>query len=252
MQTDEYRKLAAVEDRMWYFRGLHGQIAQEAQRALAEGGPPPRILDAGCGTGGLMLALRPRLPAAEWAGLDFSPLACAFARERTGCPIEQGSVAELPYADETFDVVISADVICQIDEPGRALAEFRRVLRPGGRVIINVPALRWLWSYHDDSCETKHRFRRSELEGLLRKAGLQPEFVTYRNVTVFPLIAARRKLLPAPTGTSDMRLYPAPAEALLRGLMTLERLWLRQRWRQPIGTSVFAVARKPALVPARA
>jgi SAM-dependent methyltransferase len=244
MQTEEYLKLAAVEDQMWYFRALHRHVGRELARAFPAAASGVEVLDAGCGTGGLILALRRIRPEMTFAGLDYSELACRLARERTDATITQGSITELPYPDQSFNAVISADVICQVEEPVQALREFKRVLRPGGTVIINVPALRWLWSYHDDSCQTQHRFTRRELQEAFRQAGLEPGYVTYRNFVVFPLIAAKRKLLPSGPGASDVRLYARPVEACFNGLMALEHAWMRRRWRLPIGTSVFGVARR--------
>jgi ubiquinone/menaquinone biosynthesis C-methylase UbiE len=254
MQTDEYLKLAAVEDRMWYFRALHRHIGRELRRWCSEWsetsagergrGDKAQVLDAGCGTGGLMLALRSVVPGAAWTGLDCAPLACELARQRTGCTIVEGSVEALPFGNGTFDALISADVICQIPDGARALAEFERVVRPGGVVVITVPALEWLRSYHDETCETRHRYSARELAAQLRAAKLVPEYVTYRNFTVLPALAVRRKLLPRPNGASDVQLYPRPVEAAFNGLMAIEHAWMSRHLRFPIGSSVFAVARK--------
>ena len=79
MNADEYLKLAEVEDRMWYFRSLHAHVARELARMRPGGGD---VLDAGCGTGGLILRLREANPAWRFAGIDFMPLACELARRR--------------------------------------------------------------------------------------------------------------------------------------------------------------------------
>jgi len=107
------------------------------------------VLDAGCGTGGLIKALQG--VGAPWTikGLDYSPVACSYARERTSVPIAEGSIEALPFGEAQFDAVLSADVICQIDDASVALAEFRRVLKPGGILAINVAAYNWMRSYHD-------------------------------------------------------------------------------------------------------
>ncbi len=243
MRTEEYLKLAAVEDRMWYFRALHRHLAREVGRALPTGRGV--ALDAGCGTGGFILSVRHRWPGIGWTGLDFAPLACELARERTGGPIVEGSVCALPFADASFDVVTSADVLYQIERPIEALMEMRRVLRPGGRLVINVPALSWLWSYHDDSVQSKHRFHRAQLITLLREAGLTPLYATYRNFVVFPLVVVKRKLLPRSDGESDVRPYGPVLERCFDALMALEHGWMSRRWRLPIGSSVFAVAERP-------
>lgn len=259
MNADEYHKLAAVEDRMWYFRALHAHV----ERALAANfsGRPAQILDAGCGTGGLIVRLAPRHPTWRWTGIDAEPLACNFAAQRTRGDranvgstataltvqaepeIKLGSVTELPFADRTFDAVVSADVLYHVEDDARALAEFRRVLRPGGVVIVNVPAYQWLWSYHDEAVHSRRRYARRQLVRKLETAGFAAVRSTYWNTVAFPLIVARRKLLPAPSGGSDVQLYPPVIEQAFDGAMALERGWLGWFGRLPFGSSVFAVAK---------
>ena len=230
---------------MWYFRSLHGHVARE----LAGAGLPAgaAVLDAGCGTGGLLLRSRALLPGTNWSGLDFMPLACELARRRCGpeTDIRQGSVTALPYDDASFDAIVSVDVICQISDPENALAEFARVLRPGGLLVLNVPAYMWLWSYHDEAVHTKHRYTRREIAALLRHAQLAPQRLTHWNALPFPAIWAKRKLFAAHGETSDVKDYGGAVDAVFRGLMSLEHAWLRTGGNWAWGSSVFAVARNP-------
>ncbi len=244
MQLDEYRKLAEVEDRMWYFRALNRRMLHFLRRAGLGSGSGRRLLDAGCGTGGLVRDLQAAFPGAAVVGLDFSARACELARARTGAEIVEGSVTALPFADGSFDAVVSADVVCQVEDGARALREFARVVRAGGAVLVNVPAYRWLWSYHDDTCETRHRYRRGELRAQFESAGLRVDFSTYANLPALPLIAARRKLFPPSEATSDVRLYPAPIEAAFAGLAWLEAAWQWAGVPSPAGSSVFVAGRK--------
>lgn len=237
MQQDEYRKLAEVEDRMWYFGALNRRCVYWLQRLLPAG--PAKVLDAGCGTGGLIKALQAADPAWDCVGLDFMPVACALARERTGAVIVEGSVLQLPFPDASFDAVVSADVICQVEDRVQALREFARVLKPKGVVVVNVPALMWLWSYHDDTCETKHRYRRSELAAEFAAAGLKVEFATYANLPTLPLLALWRKVWPQTNRTSDVRPYARPFELLASALTWIEFAWQRWGWRSRLGSSVF-------------
>ncbi|HLP01785.1 MAG TPA: class I SAM-dependent methyltransferase [Opitutaceae bacterium] len=239
MHLDEYRKLAAVEDRMWYFHALNRRLAHWLHRALPEG--PAHVLDAGCGTGGLIAFLRSTNAAWRLTGLDFMPLACTLAQERTGGTIVQGSITALPFGDATFDAVVSADVLCQVEDRALALREFARCVRPGGAVLVNVPAYRWLWSYHDTTCETKHRFTRPELVRLFRAAGLRPTYATYANCLPLPLFWARRKLFRPAHPTSDVQLYPAPIEVGFAALARAEFAWQRRGLASPWGSSVFVV-----------
>lgn len=243
MQTDEYWKLAEVEDQMWYFRSLHGHI----ERELASVKKSVRVLDAGCGTGGLILRMKARHPQWRFSGIDFMPMACALAEKRcgSGVDLQVASITALPFADQTFDVVISADVVCQVAEPARAMEEFFRVLRPGGQVIINVPAYMWMWSYHDDSCQTQHRYTRPEITALLTAAGFAESGTTHWNALPLPMLWAKRKVFRTDRDTSDVKVYPRWVDAGFSGLMALEHAWLRAGGRWAWGTSVFGAARKP-------
>ena len=244
MQADEYRKLAETEDRMWYFRALHRRRAHWLARLRPDG--PARVLDAGCGTGGFIRMLRAERP--EWTvtGVDLSPLAVALARERTGAEIVEGSLTALPFGDGSFDAVTTGDVLYHLADPAAALREFVRVLRPGGVVVVNEPAYRWLWSYHDEAVESKHRFTRPELAALFRDAGLGVRFASYANMLVLPLVVARRKLFPPARPTSDVQVYPASVEAVFGGMAALEHAWTKRGWPLPAGSSVFIAGVKPA------
>jgi SAM-dependent methyltransferase len=248
MQPAEYLKLAEVEDRMWYFRALHGRIEDGLTAVLGEQG---RILDGGCGTGGLIRRLAARHPGWKWTGIDLDPLAIQLARARVGqaARLVEGSVTSLPFADASFDAATSADVLYHLDDDASAVAEVFRVLKPGGILVVNVPAYPWLWSYHDEAVGGRRRYRRAGVLGLLRMAGCSTVRATHANFGVFPLVVTRRKLLPAPSGGSDVGLQPEPVERVLRGLAALENDWIRDGGGLPFGSSVFALARKPGPPP---
>lgn len=246
MDPAEYPKLAAVEDRMWYFRALHAHAERAlAARLLAH--PRAELLDAGCGTGGLIRRLKTSHPEWRWSGVDVSPIACRFTRERVGPDVEiiEGSVTALPMADASRDGITSLDVIYHVDDDVAALREFYRVLRPGGVLVLNVPAHPWLWSYHDVATHARRRYSRHELLEKLRGTGFVVEGATHWNTLFFPLVVMRRKFLPPPADRSDVRLYPGPVEAVFNLGMAAEVLWLNALKRLPFGSSLFAVASKP-------
>lgn len=241
MQIDEYRKLAETEDGMWYFHALNQRMLLPLQPWR---GKPARVLDAGCGTGGLIRTLSSQEPHWTITGLDFSPIACSLARESTSAETVQGSITELPFPAASFDIVTCADVLSQVPDGSMALREFARVLRPGGVVVINVAAYRWMWSYHDVTCETQHRYRRSELLTMVRACGLRPLQASYANMFVFPLIIARRKLFPPRDATSDVQTYSPAVESFCGAMARLEHAWLRRGGSLPTGCSVFLAASK--------
>jgi ubiquinone/menaquinone biosynthesis C-methylase UbiE len=242
MQLDEYRKLAAVEDEMWYFRALNRRMLLPLEPWRNR---TAHVLDAGCGTGGLIKDLQAASPHWQITGLDYSPTACSLAHERTAAKIVQGSITALPFPNESFDIVVSADVISQVEDGSQAIREFARVLKPEGMVVINVAAYQWMWSYHDITCETKHRFRRSELLRLLERAGLTPVMSSYANMLIFPLIFSRRKLFPPANRTSDVNSYSPAVEGFCGAMAGLEYASMRRGLSLPAGTSIFVAATKP-------
>lgn len=244
MQAAEYRKMADVEDAMWYYRALHRHVARRLAAGLG-GSAAPSVLDAGCGTGGLLRHLRAAQPKWRLSGLDFSPLACELARTRTGLETTEGSILDLPFANGSFDAVTSCDVVCQVGEPAKALTEIFRVLRPGGIVVLTLPAYQWLWSYHDVEVGNLRRYLRGETTALLAAAGFQLERSTYWNMLPLPLAVLRRKIFPPRTPASDVRLYPTPVEAMFNAMMALEHAWLQHVGALPCGSTVLAVGRKP-------
>ncbi len=240
MHPDEYHKLAQVEDRMWYFHALHERIEAALRDTLGEA--RGQVLDAGCGTGGLIRRLSARHPAWEWTGVDADPTALRLARDRTAAPLVEASVTALPFAEGAFDAVVSADVLCNLDDDVAALREMRRVLRPGGLLVINVPACRWLWSYHDEAVHSRRRYERAQLRDALRAGGFEQLRVTYRQTLLLPLIAARRKLLPPPASGSDVAVSAPVVDAVLRAVTRVEAGLLATCGSLPCGASLFATA----------
>lgn len=240
MEAVEYLRMAEVEDAMWWYRGLHGHLLR-----LATEHRPLRVLDAGCGTGGVMTRLAAALPQAWVVGMDFDSTACGFAREKAGDRVVNGSINELPFADGTFDLILSADVLCHsgVDEP-RAVDELVRCLAPGGALVLNLPAYQWMYSTHDRQVHTARRYTRPGLTALLQRHGLTAVRATYWNTVLFPLMVLRRKLLKPSDETSDVMAYPAPIERLFRAVMGVERFLVGRGIDLPFGGSVLVKAVK--------
>jgi SAM-dependent methyltransferase len=241
VQRAEYEKLAAVEDRMWWFGGLHANMLAMFDGADA---PPGPVVDAGCGTGGLLRRLGSAHPGRA-LGLELDPEACIVARAKSGAPVAAGSIAAMPFPDNSLAAIFSADVLCHAGVDERAsLAEFRRCLAGGGALILNLPAYPWLLSEHDRAVDNVRRYTVRGILRLLREAGFGIARASYWNTLLFPLMVARRKLLRR--RGSDVSLAPAPLEALFAAAMRLETLVIKAGLRLPFGGSVLAVAVKHA------
>lgn len=183
-----------------------------------------------------------------WSGIDLIPQAWALAQQRNpDCDIGEASILELPFENGSFDAATCMDVLCQISYPGdsdRALAEIARVLKPGGLLVVNAPAYRWMWSYHDVACQSRHRYSRGEFRQQILDAGFRLDRLTHWNAIPFPLVLIKRKLFAGPPGSSDLHRQPTVVEAMMRGVMGVERAWLRLGGRFAWGTSLFAAATK--------
>jgi SAM-dependent methyltransferase len=245
VEKEEYRKLFELEDRLWWFLGMR-DISLTLLKRFLPNGTSLRILDSGCGTGGMLQNLR---KLGTPTGIDLSLDALHFAQRRREAPVALASVSEIPFPDETFELVTSFDVIYHkaVVDDEKALAETTRVLRPGGNLLIRVPANDWLRSRHDEAVHTRHRYGKSELRDKLERAGLEPLYVTYTNCFLFPVAVAKRlleKVIPPATEDSEVEPMGEPWNRLLYRVLRFEAALLRF-WRLPFGLSLVAVARKP-------
>lgn len=245
MDPAEYDKLDRLEDRMWWFAAMHANLLMLARRfggSLAGN----RVLDAGCGTGGLLSKMAGEGSGATVIGLDADATACSRAREKSARPVCRGSVIALPFREGAFATIFSADVLCHRDVDEReALQQFHRCLAPGGILVLNLPAYRWMLSRHDAAVSNVRRYTRRDAARLLRSAGFLVHYTTYWNMVLFPLMVITRKLLPSRSTTSDVRAHPALVEALGRAATALERGLLERGLRFPFGGSLIAIAGKP-------
>ncbi|PDW04097.1 class I SAM-dependent methyltransferase [Candidatus Viridilinea mediisalina] len=244
MEKIEYTTMAAVELRHWWYGGMRA-ISAALLDPLYHGRQDVRILDAGCGTGGDALFLQRY---GHVVGLDYAPEAAAIIGDRLPGRFTRGSVLQLPFADHSFDLVTSYDVLYHAGVPDEAsaLAEVRRVLTPAGHLLIRLPAYEWLRSHHDRQVHTRRRYTAREVATMLHKAAFQPVHLTYVLSLLFPLPAASRlleRLKPPPAQASAMGLPPAPLNQALRLPMALEAAWLRRGGSFPFGLSIVALAR---------
>lgn len=244
MESGEYAALDRLEARMWWYRGLHRQLAAALQRSLASA-PAGPILDAGCGTGGLLAYLKPLVPGRRMLGVEINLEAAERAIAKSGVEVAVGSVNALPLADASVAAVLSADVLCHAGvDPETALKEMVRVLRPGGHAVFNLPAYDWLRSAHDARVHNARRFTAGSFTPLLEAAGLTPVRTTYWNSFLLPLMVVRRLLERGRTAKSDVMEYPAPLNALFGAILSFERVLIALGLRLPAGGSLLVVARK--------
>ncbi len=216
MDPAEYAAMDAAEGRMWWYRALHARLLDAVGRTQG------RVLDAGCGTGGFLARLHAER--ADCMGLEWSPHAAGLAARKSGVPVACGSVDALPFAGASFDAVVSADVLCHAAvTPRLALAEMARVLRPGGRIVINMPAYAWLHSAHDHHVHNARRVTAPGLRAWLECAGFTGVRAAYWNGLLLPVMAVQRKLLNRGAAASDVAAFPPWLDATLHTVTRIER-----------------------------
>lgn len=244
MEPAEYKLMDEAEDGMWWYRALHAGVL-DALAPNRAGGPP--VLDAGCGTGGFLVRLREARPGARAVGLEFKPEAAARARAKAGVPVAVGSVNAIPFADAAFGGLVSLDVLCHAAaQPARALAEFRRVLRPGGQLVVNLPAFQWLASAHDARVHNARRFTADGARAMLEEAGFSGVRARYWNALLFPLMVVQRKVLArGAEHQSDVAVPPPWLNRGLHAATALERRLSAAGLAFPVGGSVLATAIRP-------
>ncbi|HZG53808.1 MAG TPA: class I SAM-dependent methyltransferase, partial [Pyrinomonadaceae bacterium] len=159
MERHTYAIMYEVEGSHWWFAGRRRILESFIRSIVAalnlQGRARPRILDVGCGTGANLEMLA---QFGEAEGVDVSEDALAFCRARGLGQVKLGAAEQLPYADASFDLVTALDVVEHLDDDAAGLREMRRVLRPGGRALLFVPAFMWLWGVQDDVSHHRRRY----------------------------------------------------------------------------------------------
>ena len=246
MEEEFYSAYYRLEGRHWWFLGRRRLFLRVLEQQFAPADRPIELLDFGCGTGAFLEHLE---RFGNVSAVDSDPSAVAFCHTRGRAEVKLVPPgAPLPFADGTFDLVTSLDVIEHIDDDVGALRELRRVLRPGGRLLVAVPAFMFLWGRQDEVAHHHRRYTARTLRHALSESGFEVDRTSYFNTILFPPIAAvrlARRLLRRPsTRQSDFDVGPAALNRALGALFGAEAE-LIARWNLPFGVSLLAVARSP-------
>jgi len=244
MEQHAYEVMYRVEENHWWYVGRRNLILDQIAQ-FYEGTQGLRLLDIGCGTGIFIQFLKRY---GHVVGLDFSTDALDFCRQRGCSELVRGDGSILPFGANTFDLLTANDLVEHLDDDLAALREFLRVLKPGGRVFLFVPAFQFLWSLQDEVAHHRRRYTSAEMRLVLKKAGFQVVKVTYANALLFPLIYVGRQMLKIMRRfrdyTTENDLHPGWANRPLTAMLNLEVPMLR-KMRFPFGVSIIAVAEKP-------
>ncbi len=240
MDEQVYSLQYQVEKEHWWYTARARILLRYLEHRLGHR-PEVTLLDIGCGTGALLEALAERYRA---VGLEPSAQAVAFCRARGLTAVHQGTPASF-RPEGVFDLVTMFDVLEHIDDDGETLARVRGFLKPGGHLLLTVPAYRFLWSPHDDIVHHKRRYTMRSLRRVAEQAGFTVRHMTYFNAILFPAAVLRRltaRIVPA-RPLRDLEL-PGPAvNSLLRTVFGLERYAVPYA-RLPFGLSLLCWAEK--------
>jgi SAM-dependent methyltransferase len=232
----------AAEDRHWWYLGRRRVV-----RAALESMPlpdPALCLDAGCG-GGVNLSEFARFGAV--VGLEPSEQALSVARARGVGRVMQGTVEEMPFDDCEFDVAAALDVVEHLDDDRAGLAELRRVVKPGGFLLVTVPAYPRLWGPHDVVNEHRRRYARRTLIAAAKASGWTPLSVSHFNSILLPVAGVRRLIDQRRSSdeiTSDVADAPPVLNGLLEWPLRVEARMLAAGVRLPAGLSILAVFKR--------
>lgn len=228
-----------IERHHWWFVGR--RVIVEVLAAELPDGP---LLDVGCGYRG---AFTVTTDSTLKVGLDIEATPLKTLRENYAAPGIQAFAENLPFADGSFSRVLLLDVLEHVRDDYLALAEALRVLRPGGRALITVPAFPSLWSSHDQAEMHLRRYRRHQLVRLCKGAGFRITKCGYFNTLLFPVALIwriiSRKIFSSRRPRDDFYMLPYPINAFLGAIFSAERFVLPYVG-APFGLSLFALAEK--------
>ena len=245
MQSHTYPLMYEVEGSHWWFVGRRAILESFLKQIVEKIRNPQsaiRILDVGCGTGANLEMLG---KFGEASGVDVSADALEFCRKRGLSQVKQGLAEDLPFAEESFDLVTALDVVEHLDDDVAGLKEMRRVLRKGGRALIFVPAFMFLWGVQDDVSNHRIRYTKKQITERLRQAGFEIERATYANITFFAPVLAGRTLMKL-TGIkpeSENNVNVSALNPILGKFFGAERFWLKN-FNFPFGVSIVVIAKK--------
>jgi ubiquinone/menaquinone biosynthesis C-methylase UbiE len=245
MEANEYDLMYQVESDLWWYRALRQLVGKYLAKYVPIQG---RVADAGCGTG--INSLVWQQAGYKVTAFDLSPQAVKYSLQRGVKSVKTGSVTQMPVTAKSADAICILDVLIMLtpEEVSQAIAETRRVLKPGGVAIIQVAAFEWLRSSHDVVCHVRKRYTRQELEAFFDPRDWKIIKSSYRICLLFPLVAGVKLLKKwldrgKPAVSGDLEVPPSVLNQILYVVQWIEnQLSFNISW--PWGSSVFLVVQK--------
>ena len=251
MQEEYEKHYHTIESNHWWFVGRRQIVYDLILCANADRGC--RILEIGCSSGQFLFQLRNH-GYQNVVGIDISERAVKVCQE-AGLPAKVMDAQRLDFPDDSFDLITASDVLEHLADEKRALQEWRRVLKPGGRLVVFVPAFMFLWSKHDEVNNHYRRYKLDELRKVLTENGFIIERNSYWNSFLFPPVALVRgvkRLLRdcqffQDKRTGDFFIPPKMLNAFLLVMLRMENwFFIKGDVNWPFGVSAMTLARRPA------
>ncbi len=244
----EFAHIAATEENFWWFKGMDRMLwdflASHQQSFV---GSP--VCEVGCGTGWVSAQFQDRYPQCALTSLDLEAEGLGYARRRGLRQLVLGDIRRLPLNSEGFRMLLALDVIAHLasGEERQALAEFARVLAPGGLLVLRASAFRWLRSRHSDFVHERQRYTKGLLQPLLAANGLELVRATYANSLLLPVALFKFRVWePLMQAEPESGLQPVRplVNGILEQFLRVEAAWLRRGGSFPVGQSLWLLARK--------
>lgn len=250
-----FEHLAKIESKHFWFRTRNQIIATLAEQITEILPNGFRVLEVGCGTGNVLRALEQGCPRGIVVGMDLFAEGLAFARTRTSCPLVQGNL-EQPAFGVQFDVVGAFDVVEHLSNDLQVFRSIHSLLKPGGILLLTVPAHQSLWSYFDEVSHHCRRYEPVDLRSKLTQTGYEIEFLSEFMASIYPLMWFVRRIKSkwrqdnSKSGASELELSMEELRIvpLVNGLLTFllkqEARLIKSRRLLPFGTSIIVAARR--------
>jgi SAM-dependent methyltransferase len=238
------KAMLEVDERHWWYRGRRRIVRAELDRLPLPAGA--RVLDAGCGSGRMLQEL---VDYGQTSGIELDPDAAEVAAAKGCGEVRVGRLEQLPWADDTFDLISCLDVIEHTPDDRDTLVELRRVCKPGGWLLLTVPAYQALWSLHDVANHHYRRYGRRALRLAALETGWRLDRVSSFNSILLPPAAAvrvaQRRRRPDANYAPELGLGPAWLNEVLELPLRLEASWLARGGTLPAGLSLLALLENP-------
>lgn len=248
MDSHEYTLMYECETHLWWYRGLHELLAALVSRMSSPGAGSLEVFDAGCGTGRTAETLA---QFGRVTGIDYAPEAIDYCRRRGLTGLQQGDLNTWSFPDDHYDLIVSLDVLSVrgITEDMAVIERMYRALKPGGRLILNLPAFPAIYRQHDRAVANVRRYRRSTIRPELRQVGFIVDYAGYRLPMLFLIIGAQKigQALwgQGSTTVSDVKMPARWINRLFLAWHRLENATICAGFRYPFGSSLLLICRKP-------